>query len=148
MGIHRLHFSIVIKSEKSKIWKTLWDEDSYRDWVSVFYEGSYAVTDNWEEGSKVLFLNPGENGIYSKIEKHVPNRIMKFKHLGNVVKGIEQPIDSETKKWSGTIEVYTLSDGDDGLKLTVEIDVLDEHLDYMKATFPKALERIKMNCSK
>jgi hypothetical protein len=144
--INKLLFSIDIKAEKTKIWKALWNEISYRDWASVFFEGSFAITDNWEENSKVLFLGPDKSGIYSIIETHIPNKVMKFKHIGNVVNGQEQPIDNETKKWSGATEIYTLIEGKHCNKLTVEIDVLDEHLDFMKNTFPKALKKIKNNC--
>ncbi|GAA4271802.1 hypothetical protein U6A24_14525 [Aquimarina gracilis] len=144
--INRLQFSIDIEAEKTKIWEALWDKDSYRDWTSVFFEGSYAITDNWEEGSKVLFLSPDQNGIYSIIQTHIPNKIMKFQHIGNVINGKEQPLDHETKKWSGTTEVYTLSEGKEGITLSVEIDVLDEHLEFMKKIFPKALEKVKDNC--
>ena len=146
MKINRLHFSIEIKAEKSQIWKALWDDPSYRDWTAVFFEGSYAVTENWEEGSKVLFLGPDQSGIYSIIEKHVPNSTMEFKHIGNVLKGKEQPLDDEARSWSGTTEVYTLKESKDASILHVDIDVLEEHLDFMKEAFPKALERIKSNC--
>lgn len=147
MKINRLQFSIDIKAEKTRIWEALWNENSYKDWASVFFEGSYAVTNNWKEGSKVLFLSPDQSGIYSIIKKHIPNKIMMFEHRGNVIKGKEQPIDDETKKWSGATEMYTLSEGTDFNTLTVDIDVLDEHLNFMKNTFPKALKKIKDNCS-
>ena len=143
MKINRLLFSIDIKAEKNKIWKALWNENFYRDWASVFLEGSYAVTDNWKEGSKVLFLSPDQSGIYSIIETHIPNKLMMFKHIGNVIMGKEQPIDDETKKWSGATEIYTLTEGADNNTLTIEIDVLDEHLDFMTTTLPKALEKVK-----
>jgi hypothetical protein len=146
MKINRLQFSIDIKAEKTKIWNALWDEKSYRDWASVFFDGSYAVTENWKEGSKVLFLSPDQSGIYSIIETHIPNKTMKFKHIGIVTKGKEQPMDDETKIWSGTTETYTLTEGTDCNTLIVEIDVLDEHLDFMKTTLPKALEKVKNNC--
>jgi hypothetical protein len=145
--INRLTFSISIKADTTVIWKALWDEHLYRDWVSVFSEGSYAKTDRWKEKSKVQFLGPDNNGIFSLIESHVPNKIMTFKHLGLVVNGKEQPIDDDTKKWSGATESYTLSEGNDSNILAVNIDVMDEHLDFMKSTFPKALEIIKNNCS-
>ncbi|WP_034242578.1 hypothetical protein [Aquimarina atlantica] len=147
MKINKLQFSIDIKAEKTKIWEALWNDSSYRDWTSVFFEGSYAITDNWKEGSKVLFLSPDQSGIYSIIETHIPNKIMRFKHIGNVVKGKEQPVDDETKAWSGATEIYTLTGETDSITLNVEIDVLDEHLDFMKTTFPKALEKVKDNCS-
>ncbi len=145
--INRVQFSIEIKADKVDIWKTLWDDNSYRDWAGVFFEGSYLTSDNWVEKSKVLFLGPDENGIYSIIETHIPNKTISFKHIGNVVNGEEQPIDAQTEKWSGCTETYSLSEGKNSIKLTVEIDILDEHLDFMNKSFPKALEKIKENCS-
>ena len=145
--INRLEFFIDIKADKSTIWKALWDDRSYREWASVFFEGSYALAHNWNEGSKVHFLAPDQNGIYSIIEKHIPNNIIQFKHLGNVVKGDEQPINEESKKWSGATETYMLTEGKDTNTLKVEIDVMDEHLEFMANTFPIALKKIKLNCS-
>ena len=145
--INRLEFSIDIKAEKVTIWKALWNESYYREWVSVFFEGSHAITDNWEEGSIVHFLAPDKSGIYSRIEKHLLNKMIEFKHIGNVVEGKEQLIDEETKKWSGATEIYTLTEGKDTNTLKVEIDVMDEHLEFMTNTFPKALEKVKDNCS-
>jgi hypothetical protein len=144
---NRLQFSIKINAEKSKIWRTLWDDQMYRRWAAVFFAGSYAVTDNWKECSTVLFLAPDGSGIYSIIEKHIPNELMSFKHLGKVLDGQEQPMDEETEKWSGATEKYIVSEGENGSQLTVDIDVLDEHLEFMKEAFPRALEEIKKNCS-
>ncbi len=141
--MNRLQFSIDIMTGKPQIWKALWDEQSYREWVSVFSEGSYAVTDDWKEGSKVLFLSADQSGIYSSIEKHIPNETMTFRHIGTVLKGKEQPMADDPKTWSEATETYTLSAGDGYNTLRVEIDVLDEHLDFMRTTFPKALETIK-----
>jgi hypothetical protein len=145
--INRLKFSIDIRADKSKIWDALWDDGLYRDWANVFFEGSYAVTDNWKEGSKVLFLAPDKSGIYSSIEKHILNKIMSFKHLGNVIDGKEQPIDDKTKTWSGATETYTITEERDYNRLTVDIDILDEHVEFMSNTLPKALEKVKNNCS-
>lgn len=143
MKKNRLQFSIDIQAEKSKIWEALWDENSYRAWASIFFEGSYIKVNDWEEGSKVLFLNPNQSGIYSIIEKHIPNKIIQFKHIGNVVEAQEQPIDEETKKWSGATEIYRLTEHINHITLTIELDVLDEHLDFMTAKLPEALEKIK-----
>lgn len=147
MKINRLQFSIDIDAEKTKIWNALWDENLYRDWASVFFEGSYVITDNWKEGSKVLFLAPDQSGIYSIIETHIPNKIITFKHIGNVLKGKEQPVDDESKTWTGATETYTLTNGTNSNTLTIEIDVLNEHLDFMTNTLPKALQKVKNNCS-
>ena len=146
MMINKLEFSIDIKADKTTIWKALWDENYYRDWAGVFFEGSYYVADSLKQGNKVMFLAPDLSGIYSNIEIHIPNEIIQFKHIGNVVNGKEQPIDNETKKWSGTTERYSLSECTETITLAVKIDVLDEHLEFMSTKLPGALERIKKNC--
>ncbi len=143
--INRLNFSIDIRAEKEKIWHALWNENFYRDWVSVFTEGSYAVTDYWKEGSTVQFLSPDQSGIYSLIETHIPKTIMVFRHIGTVVKGQAQPVDEESQKWTGATERYTLTEGKDTNRLTVDIDVMDEHVTFMTEKMPKALERIRDN---
>ena len=144
MEITRLLFTIDIKAAQNKIWKALWSDSGYRSWAGIFFEGSYAISDNWEIGSTVLFLSPDQSGIYSIIETHIPNKTIQFRHIGSVLEGKEQPVDDESKKWSGATESYTLTEGSDAITLTVEIDVLDEHLDFMSKTFPKAMEKMKL----
>ena len=143
--INRLQFSIDIKADQEKIWKALWDDTHYRDWSGVFGEGSHYVVDNWEAGSKIMFLASDQSGIYSMIERHVPNKTIQFKHIGNVVNGKEQLVDDEAKKWTGATETYSLKDSSGFFTLLVEIDVLDEHVEFMSTKLPIALEKIKKN---
>lgn len=145
MKINRLEFSIDIQAKPSMIWEALWNEASYRKWVGVFFEGSFAISDNWKEGSTVLFLAPDQSGIYSLVEEHIPNKVMRFKHIGNVKEGIKLPLDDESKAWTGSSESYTLVEKADHVTLKVDIDVLDEHTEFMNQTFPKALDIIKAN---
>ena len=147
MKIHKLKLSIDIQAEKSLIWKTLWEEGSYRDWVKVFGEGSYMEIESWEENSTVLFLGSDKNGIFSSIEKYIPNQLVRFKHIGKVVNGDMLKIDEETKKWSGAKEEYRIEEGERFNTLIIEIDILEEHLDFMKEKLPLALEKIKSNCN-
>ncbi|MBA2423398.1 MAG: SRPBCC domain-containing protein, partial [Chitinophagales bacterium] len=65
--MQKLNFSTSINASKEKVWKTLWDDSSYRKWTGAFQEGSYAETDNWKEGSKVLFLDGKRNGMVSQV---------------------------------------------------------------------------------
>jgi uncharacterized protein YndB with AHSA1/START domain len=65
--MEKMNFSIDINAPKEKVWNVLWDDNSYRKWTSPFAEGSYAKTDNWKEGSKVLFLGPSGDGMVSKV---------------------------------------------------------------------------------
>lgn len=112
----------------------------------MFYKGSYYVTDNWKEGGKIKFLAPDRSGIYSRIETHIPNNVIRFRHIGNVAKGKEQPVDEETRKWSGARERYSLREGAGAVTLVIQIDVLDQHVEFMSTKPPKALEIVKKNC--
>jgi uncharacterized protein YndB with AHSA1/START domain len=138
----RTQFSTNIDAPREKVWNVLWNDATYRQWTSVFCEGSYADTD-WKEGSKALFLGPGGDGMFSTIAKSIPNEFMSIRHLGEIKNGIEQPIDEKTSQWSGAMENYTLSGDDGSTTLTVDIDVVDEHFPFINDVFPKALDKVK-----
>jgi len=140
--MEKLKFNISIKASKEKIWKVLWEDETYRKWTGVFYEGSYAVSD-WNEGGKIHFLGPDGGGMNSIIEKKIPNEYMAFKHLGELKDFKELPLNEETNEWSGSMETYRLTQNGDAVDLEVEVDVTEKHIDYFKGTFPKALDRIK-----
>ena len=137
--MNRLHFSIVIKAPAERVWRILWDDPTYRDWTSVFAEGSYAVSD-WNEGSKIQFLDPtADSGMSSIIVKKTPNEFMSFKHLAEIKSGVEQP----PAAWSGALENYTLKEHDGATTLTVDLDAPEEFRAMFEDSFPKALSRVK-----
>lgn len=146
--MNRLQFSIDIKADKVRVWKALWSDTGYRDWSGVFGEGSHYLVENWKEGSNIMFLDAKQNGIYSIIEKYVSNKTIKFKHIGNVVNGKEQAVGDESENWSGATEAYSLKEDIGFVTLFVEIDILDEHLEFMTKKLPIALEKIKENSMK
>ena len=73
-GIKKVYFSTVINASKEKVWNALWDEENYKKWTSPFSEGSCAVSD-WNEGSKILFLDGKGSGMYSIIHKKVSEEV-------------------------------------------------------------------------
>ncbi|MDP1553200.1 MAG: hypothetical protein Q8M06_09320 [Methanobacteriaceae archaeon] len=54
-------FSIVINAPKEKVWHTMLDLDTYKIWTEPFMPGSF-YEGNWNQGSKILFLAPDEEG--------------------------------------------------------------------------------------
>ena len=135
----RLHFSIDIAAPRDKVWKVLWDDATYRDWTSVFAEGSYAVSD-WNEGSTIQFIDPSSgNGMQAIIEKKRPGEFMSFRHEAEIKDGqVQRPAE-----WSGAHENYTLTTKDGRTTLTVDLDVTDEYLQMFEDKFPQALQRVK-----
>lgn len=138
----KLNFTIDINANKEKVWETLWNETTYPQWTSAFCEGSYAVSD-WKEGSKVHFLSPGGEGMYSVIDKSVENEFMSFKHLGVLKDKAEQLLDDATKQWTGSFENYTLKEVDGTTTLSVDLESLDQYVDFFGEKFPLALQNVK-----
>lgn len=142
--MQRLHFSVSIQAQKERVWDILWNDATYRKWTRPFSEGSYAVSD-WQEGSKVYFLAPSGDGMYSLIEKKIPNEFMSFKHLGEFKNKEEQAMS----EWAGSYENYRLEENDGITTLSVDIDVAGEGanlvsmVDFFNEAFPKALHIVK-----
>ena len=132
-----LKFSVNINAPKEKVWETLWNDATYRQWTAAFCEGSYAKGD-WEEGSKILFLIPNGDGMFSTVEKKIPNEQMVFRHLGVVKNGIEEP-----KDWENATESYYLAENNGFTKLDVALGAALGFEEYLNDTFPKALEILK-----
>lgn len=140
--MQRKQFEITVNATPERVWETLWNDDTYRQWTSVFSEGSHAVSD-WKKGSKVLFLDGQGRGMVSRIADVTPNRFMSFEHLGEVTDGVEDTTSEKVKQWAGTHENYTLTPIDGGTHLVTDIDLDGEFVEMFSNIFPKALAKVK-----
>lgn len=134
-----LHFEIDIAAPREKVWRVLWDDASFRDWSSVFAEGSYAVSD-WNEGGQIQFIDPSSgSGMSSVIEKKRPGEFISFRHEAEIKDGKVQP----PAEWSGAHENYTLTVKGGKTIVTVDLDAPDEYRQMFEDKFPQALQRVK-----
>jgi hypothetical protein len=136
-------FSTTIRAPKERVWEILWGKESYPAWVSAFAEGSVAETDGWRKGSKVLFHDGKGSGMVAIVEDNRPNEFMSFKHIGMVSDGVEDTESDKVKEWAGSHENYTLEEENGSTRLTVEMDIAKEWLEYFLKTWPVALEKVK-----
>ena len=148
MYMEKLHFSVNINASKEKVWQTLWDDTTYRKWTSAFHETSYAVTDNWKEGTKVLFLDGNGSGMVSTVAANKAPDFMSFKHLGEVKDGIEDTTSEKVKAWSGALENYTLAEANGITTVHIEMDCDDSFKEMFSQMWPKALEKLKQIAEK
>jgi uncharacterized protein YndB with AHSA1/START domain len=135
--MEKLHFDIQINAEPEKVWSVLWDDFSFRQWTSAFREGSF-YQGNLKENEIIKFLDPQNNGMFSKIVKLVPNEEITFQHLGEIYNGVETPQNFE----SGT-ENYILTENENTTHLKVEIQTLEEFKSFFEENFPNALSNVK-----
>ncbi|HRH03797.1 MAG TPA: SRPBCC domain-containing protein [Bacteroidia bacterium] len=136
-----LQFTININASTQKVWKCLWDLENYKKWTSAFIEGSYYKTDSFTEGNMIHLLAPNGEGMYSLLEKIDAPNYLAFKHLGEL-KHFEEQINTHAS-WTNAIESYRLLAVENGTLLKVEVDTLEEYVDFMNKLFPLALQKLK-----
>ena len=137
-----LEFKITIDAPKEKVWQTLWEDKSYREWANVFCEGTYAES-NWNERDVILFLTPDGMGMNSVISKKVENDYMAFKHLSEIKDFNVLPTGISEQGWSDAMETYRLTSTEDGTLLEATMDMVEKYIEYFEEVFPKAFEKIK-----
>ena len=141
----KMEFAIDINAPKEKVWNTLWEDATYQEWTAPFAAGSKAITD-WQQGSKVLFVDDKNSGMVSTIVENKPTEYMSIKHLGIVKNGVEDMDSPESREWSGGLENYTLKNVDGKTHLEVEMSagaIPEQMLEYFNNTWPRALDKLK-----
>ena len=84
--MNRLRFSVEIDAPRKKEWETMLGDATYREWTAEFMPGSHYVG-HWSEGSRILFLAPGEkgeSGMASRIRTNRPYEFLSIEHVGIV----------------------------------------------------------------
>lgn len=138
----KLNFNITIDAPRERVWEILWGDDTYPAWTAAFCEGSRAETD-WQQGSKVLFLDGEGCGMVSEVAKRIDNEYMSFRHLGEVKDGVEDTTSDGVKAWVGAMENYTLKENGGSTELLIETDMTEEHVESFKKMWPLALQKVK-----
>lgn len=141
--MEKISFQVKINAAKEKVWNCLWDLIYYQTWTSVFAETSTVITDNWKEGSKILFVDHSGNVMVSKVLSNKENDTMTFQHQGMIKDGIEDTTSDEMKAWSGATESYHVVEHDGTTTLSASLDSNEQMKDFFSSTFPLALEKVK-----
>ena len=135
--MQKLQFSIEIRSPKETVWKTLWEDKTFRDWASIIDEGMY-MTGDLKEGNEVQFISPGGMGVTSKVLKLTVNEFVSFRHMMDTQDGGERE-----KEWTGGTESYSLTESGGVTVLTILHDVPPEQEEAFKVILPEVLKRVK-----
>lgn len=140
-----LHFSIEIKAAKERVWATLWEDTSFRDWASIIDEGTY-MQGAMEEGKEIQFLSSVNGyGVTSLVAELDPNAFVLFRHSADTQASGQQ---EREKEWTGGTESYTLAEKDGVTILLIKTEVPQELEELFTVRLPQALVRIKMLAEK
>lgn len=135
-----LQFSVAISAVKETVWKTLWEDESFRDWSNFIDEGTY-MKGTLKEGEEVQFISSVNGyGVTSLVEKLVPNAFVLFRHGADTMDSGHQ---EREKEWTGGTESYTLAEEGGVTTLTITTEVPVEMVELFNTSLPKALKCIK-----
>ncbi len=152
--MQKLHFTTDIQAPAEKVYKAMLglnDIESYKEWTAAFnptssWEGS------WDKGSKIYFIGLDENGkkggMVSQVAENKPAEFVSIRHYGYLDGDQEITTGEEVEKWAGGHENYTFEENNGVTKVTVDLDTIDEYVDYFQKTYPKALEILKKQVEK
>ncbi len=156
--MQKLHFSIQIQAPKEKVWNTMLQDATYREWTKPFNAGSY-YKGSWDQGAEIRFVGTDEGGneyggMYAKIKENRLHEFISIEHLGLI--GLDGSVDTtsdEVKKWTPAFENYTFKTIDDGefaggTEVFVDVDTNEEYKEMFENTWPKALQTLKDLCEK
>lgn len=136
----KLKFSIEINASKEKVWSTLWDDVTFRDWAGIIDEGTY-LEGEIKEGNQIQFISSINGyGVTSLIEKLKLNEFILFRHSADTQKRGEE---KRKKEWTGGAESYSLSEKCGVTRLIIQTDVPQELEEIFNDRIPKSLKRIK-----
>src|SRR5882757_1768837 len=90
--LQTLTFSVRIRAPRKKVWETMLNDSTYREWADEFSPGSY-YTGDWSEGGEMRFLAPGKDGaiagLISTIMEIRPYEFLAIEHQGSIHDGKE-----------------------------------------------------------
>jgi hypothetical protein len=144
--MQKIHISITINAPVERVWSIMLNDDTYRQWTSAFHAGSYYRGD-WNQGSKILFIGPdengGESGMVSRIAENRLHEYISIEHLGIYADGVEDTTSEEAKKWVPAFENYTFESVENGTKLIIDQDIDPEYKEMFEKMWADALEKLK-----
>lgn len=150
----KLQFKVNINAPVDRVYDLMLginSKSTYEQWTALFnptstYEGG------WNKGNKIQFIGVDENGekggMVSRIAENIPNRFVSIQHYG-LIKGDKEITEGpEVEKWANGFENYTFEENNGTTTVTVDLDTVEDFLDYMNQTYPKALDQLKEICEK
>ncbi len=145
----KLQFKKDINTSAQKVYETmlgLKNKSTYELWTAVFnptstFEGS------WDKGSKIYFVGVDENGkkggMVSEIKENQQAKFVSIKHYGFLDGEKEITSGEQVEKWAGGHENYSFNENNGITSVTVDIDAIEEYLNFFNDNYPIALEKLK-----
>lgn len=137
--MNQIQFAVEIHSTKQKVWDTLWQDETFRQWAGIIDPGTYMIGELLE-GNEVQFISENGYGVTSYVEKVVVGESLQLRHSADTQDSGQQ---GREKEWTGGAEIYSLAEKDGVMTLNVIFDVPPDMVEYFQDNYPKALQMVK-----
>lgn len=81
--------------------------------------------------------------MVSEILEQNPAKFISIRHYGFLDGDVEITTGEQVERWAGGLENYLFEEDVGVTTVTLELDTVDEYLDYFENTYPAALEKLK-----
>ena len=141
--MEHIEYKIVIAAPAKKVWETMLQQETYRQWVAKswpnsFYEG------RWAKGEKIRFIGPDGSGTLAEIVELKPYEKLLARHIAILGRGgVEDRTSEVAKGWIGITEGYQFSEHLGKTTLTVTIETYPEWRKMFDDGWPAALDELK-----
>lgn len=142
-----INFSISINAPVEKVYKTMLEQDTYREWTTAF-EPTSRYEGDWTPGSKIKFLSGTGAGMYSEIAENKPNEFVSIRHLGMIADGVIDTESDAVKAWAPCFENYTFIEKGNETEVKVDLGIPEEWVTMFEEMWPKALLKLKEVCER
>jgi uncharacterized protein YndB with AHSA1/START domain len=144
----RLEFTTDIAADKKKVWNTMLNPETYKQWVDVAWPGSY-FEGLWAKGEQIRFISPGQGGTLAELKEQKPYETILAEQVAVInPDGSEDRESKIAKGWIGTTERYTFNEQNGKTNLVVEINTPPSWAEMFEDGWPKALAKLKEMCER
>ncbi len=143
----KLNLEIMINASQQKVWDAIVNDTKYRLWAAAFQPGSF-FEGGWNKGDSIRFIGINDEGqkegMISEIAESNYPEFISIRHIGYIIKGIDDTTSDAVKKWAPSYENYTFSKiDDDRTEFKLSMDVTDEWYDMFLEMWPNAMDKLK-----
>lgn len=142
-----LEYKIDINAGKQKVWNTMLQPETYKQWVGVSWPGS-TYEGKWEQGEALRFGSAEQQGgTYAELREVTPYDHIHAVHTAIISSDGSLDRDSDMAKgWVGTTESYTFTEKNGKTELKVQIETNPDWEKMFDDGWPAALEKLKELC--
>lgn len=145
----KIEFKTEIAAKPEKVWKTMLEQKTYREWVNAGWPGS-TYEGTWKEGETIRFVGEsGQGGTAAKLEKVREPESIFARHIAVITPdGGLDTSSEEAKGWVGTTEEYALTEKNGKTELKVIIHTAPQWESMFNEGWPAALNKLKEICER